>query len=146
MEEGNGVSSAGSRIQEIEERRAKRKESIAKAREEQYAVDLEAVDKLEEELGADRLGVLHTPSFVAGLPTLVVVKTPSSSFFNRFRSMVRKAGQKTVEIGTAKDLLADVCVAYPPDEVYKRMKEEWPSIHDSVGIEAVRLGEAEGKA
>ena len=132
-------------IDEIEERRAARKKAIAKARDEQYAKDLEQVDKLEEELGDDRVGMLKMPSFVAGLPTLVVVKTPSSAIFNRFRQMVRKAGQKTVEIGAAKDLMAASCVAYPDTETYGRMKEEWPSIHDNVGIEAIRLGESEGK-
>ena len=132
-------------VEEIEARRAKRKETIAKAREEQYAKDLEEVDKLEMELGDDRVGVLKMPSFVAGLPTLVVVRTPSSSVFNRFRSMVRAAGQKTIAIGAAKDLMASSCVAYPNEETYKRMCEEWPSIHDNVGIEAIRLGETEGK-
>lgn len=132
-------------IEEIEERRAKRKEAIAKAREEQYEKDLEQVDKLEAECGDDRVGVLKMPSFIAGLPTLVVVKTPTASVFNRFRQMVRKAGQKTVEIGAAKDLMAASCVGYPDQETYDRMREEWPSIHDNVGLEAIRLGESEGK-
>lgn len=133
-------------IAEIEERRAKRKADIAKAREEQYEKDLEQVDKLEAELGDDRVGVLKMPSFVAGLPTLVVVRTPAPAAMNRFRSQVRKAGQgRWTETGAAKDLLASTCVAYPEKETYARMCEEWPSIHDSVGIEAIRLGEAEGK-
>jgi hypothetical protein len=132
-------------VEEIEERRAKRKEAIAKAREEQYAKDLEHIDRLEQEFGDDRVTVLSMPSFIAGLPTVVVVKTPLSSIFNRFRSQVRAAGQKTIAIGAAKDLLASCCVAYPDEETYKRMCEEWPSIHDNVGIEAIRMGEAQGK-
>jgi hypothetical protein len=59
--------------------------------------------------------------------------------------MVRKAGQNTTDIGKAKDLLADSSVAYPDEDTYKKMKEEWPSIHDNVGIEAIHLGESEGK-
>lgn len=133
-------------VEEIEERRAKRKEGIAKARAEQYAKDLEHVDRLEAELGDDRVRILSTTSFVAGLPTLVVVKTPSVAHFSRFRQMVRNAGQKNAKIGEAKDLLASTCVAYPDEETYKRMCEEWPSIHDNVGIEAISLGEAEGKS
>lgn len=132
-------------IEEIEERRRVRKEARVLAREEQYAKDLEQVDKLEEELGDDRVAVLETASYVAGLPVVVVVKTPSAAIFNRFRQMVRKANKSMEAMGAAQELLADSCIAYPEADTYKRMKEEWPSIHDSVGVEAIRLGEAKGK-
>lgn len=132
-------------IEEIEERRRVRKEARVLAREEQYAKDLEQVDKLEEELGDDRVAVLETASYVAGLPVVVVVKTPSAAIFNRFRQMVRKANKSMEAMGAAQELLADSCIAYPDADTYKRMKEEWPSIHDSVGVEAIRLGEAKGK-
>jgi len=132
-------------IEEIEERRAKRKEAIEKARGAQYEKDLEEVDKLEIEHGDDRVGVLKMPSFVTGLPTLVVVKTPAAAQFNRFRTRVRKAAQNTEAIGAAKDELAQSCLAYPDAATYERMREAWPSIHDNVGLEAIRLGEAEGK-
>lgn len=136
-------------IAEIQERRAKRREATAKAREEQYEKDLEEVDKLEEELGPDRVAVLETPSYVAGLPTLVVVKTPSAPVFGRFRSMIQKANdgakKNTQAMGTAQELLADSSIAFPDAETYKRMQGEWPSLHDSVGVEAIRLGEARGK-
>lgn len=132
-------------VEEIEARRAKRKAEAAKLRAEQYEKDLIEVDKLEEQYGDGRVGVLQTSSYVPGLPTLVVVRTPSSSVFNRFRQMVRKAGQKTSEIGAAKDLMSSSCIAYPDEAIYERMKEEWPSLHDNVGVEAIRLGEAEGK-
>lgn len=134
-----------SKIAEIEARRAARKVATAKARAEQYALDLVEVDKLELEHGDDRVRVLTAPSFVTGLPTLAVVKTPDGPVFNRFRQMVRKAGQKTEAIGAAKDLLAASCVAYPDADLYGRMKESWPSIHDNVGIAAIELGEMGGK-
>jgi hypothetical protein len=134
------------KIAEIEARRAERQSTTAKAREEQYAKDLVHVDELEIEHGDDRVAVLKTSSFVAGLPTVVVVKTPAPSEFKRYRQMVRKAGlQKLEAVGAARDMLAAECVAYPDKETYERMKEAWPSIHDNVGGEAVRLGEAEGK-
>jgi hypothetical protein len=132
-------------IEEIEAKRAARKEAIAKARDEQYEKDLVEVDRLEIEHGDDRVGVLKVPSFVSGLPTLVVVKTPDASKFNRFRTRVRKAAQNTEAIGAAKDELASSCLAYPDEATYTRMKDAWPSIHDNVGLEAIRLGEAEGK-
>jgi hypothetical protein len=132
-------------IEEIEARRAKRREATEKARDEQYEKDLVEVDKLEEQFGPDRVSVLKMNSFVAGLPTLVVVRTPESAVFNRFRQMVRRSAAKPMEVGNAKDLLATSCVVYPEAAAYERIREEWPSVHDNVGNEAVRLGEAEGK-
>jgi len=132
-------------IEEIEERRAKRVEAKKKTRDQQYEKDLVEVDRIEEELGPDRVGVLKMQSHIDGMPTLVVVRTPEVGVFTRFRQMVRRAQGKTHEIGNAKDLLAASCVLYPDADTYAKMKEHWPSIHDNVGNEAIRLGEAEGK-
>ncbi len=131
--------------EEIEAKRAARKEAIAKARADQYAKDLVHIDELEVEHGDDRVGILKTPSFVEGLPTVVVVRTPAPSVFKRYRQMVRRAGTKYEAIGEARDMMAAECVAYPDKDTYERMKESWPSIHDNVGTEAARLGESEGK-
>lgn len=138
-------------IEEIEQRRAARKEGIAKARAEQYEKDLVEVDKLEVEYGDDRVSVLETSSFVSGLPTVVVVKTPVEDYFKRYRHKVRKARRRdgaadTEAVGAAADELAECCIIYPADrDLYARMKAEWPSIHDNVIAEAIRLGEAKGK-
>lgn len=137
-------------VEEIEKRRAERREAIAKARAAQYEKDLEQVDKLEAEHGDDRVEVLETSSFVSGLPTLVVVKTPEEDYYKRYRDKVRRARKAsgtadTVAIGAAQDELGLVCVVYPDRETYERMRKEWPSIHDNVGIAANKLGEAKGK-
>lgn len=141
----NGVSEAGALIAEVEARRADRRAALAKVKDEQYVKDLQEADRLEEEYGPDRVAVLKMPSFVAGLPTLVVVKTPLPDVLKRFRTQVRKNATNGEAIGGAKDLLAASCVLYPDELTYARMKEAWPSIHDNVGIEAIRMGEAEGK-
>lgn len=130
---------------DIEAKRAARKEAIASARAAQYAKDLVQIDAIEVEHGDDRVSVLKTPSFVEGLPTVVVVKTPARDVFKRYRQMVRRAGQKYEAIGTARDMMAAECVAYPDKDTYERMQDSWPSIHDNVGTEAAKLGEAEGK-
>jgi hypothetical protein len=135
----------GSGIEEIEARRAERKATRVQARQEQYAKDIVEIDRLEAELGDDRVAVLKMPSFVPGLPTVVVVKTPSKPHMNRFREMAQKAKDNRVAIGEAAAMLASSCIAFPEKEVYERMREEWPAIHDNAGIEAIRMGEAEGK-
>lgn len=132
-------------IAQIEARRAERKEATKKARNAQYAIDVEKVEALEQEHGDGRVRVLKMPSFVPGLPTLVVVKTPTELVFKRFRQMVRKAATDAEAIGAAKDLLAASSIAYPDEVTYARMKGAWPSIHDSVGNNAIAMGEAEGK-
>lgn len=135
-----------STVEEIEQRRADRREGIAKARAAQYAKDIVEIDRLEQEHGDDRVVVLEMKSFVAGLPTVVVVSSPGEPQMNRFRTQVRKAKGNQEAIGAAQDMLAATCVAYPADEeTYSRMKKEWTAIHDNVGVEAVRLGEAKGK-
>lgn len=137
-------------IEEIEARRAARKEGIAKARAEQYEKDLVEVDKLEAEHGDDRLGVLEMSSFVAGLPTVVVVKHPSEEYVKRYRTKVRRARKQNgvvdgEAIGAAADELGECSVLYPDKETYARMKPEWPGVHDSVNMEAIRLIEVKGK-
>ena len=133
-------------VEEIEKRRAERKAARQKASAEQYAKDIVEVDRLEEEHGDDRVAVLKMPSFVPGLPTVVVVKTPSKPHMNRFREMAQKRANDKVAIGEAAAMLATTCIAFPADkDVYARMCEEWPAIHDNAGVEAIRLGEAAGK-
>lgn len=132
-------------IEALEAKRAERKAATEKAREAQYAQDLEWLDGLEVEHGDGRVTALRMSSYVPGLPTLVVVKAPEPSYFARFRQQVRKAGQRVEAIGDAKDMLATACLAYPDAEVYGRMCEAWASLHDAVGVEAIRLAETEGK-
>lgn len=132
-------------IEEIETRRAARKAQLEKDKAEQYEKDVVEVDRLELELGDDRVSVLKMPSFVSGLPTLVVVKSPTPAQMNRFRTRVRKANGNAETTGSAKDELATSCLGYPDADTYARMRDAWASIHDSVGNEAIRLGQAEGK-
>jgi hypothetical protein len=138
-------------IEEIERRRADRKATREAARNEQYAKDLLEVEALEVEHGDDRVSVLRTSSFVAELPTLLVVTTPAPVVTKRYRQMVRRAGQNYTAIGEARDMMAAECVGYPNvhteegKALYERMKQAWPGIHDDVAMAATKLAEAEGK-
>jgi len=129
-------------IAELEARRTERKAAATRAREEQYAQDLEALDALETELGDGAVSPIDLAAHSAGLPTMVVVRTPSALHFKRFRDMVRRA--KDGNTGAATDLLADVSVAYPDPDTYARVREAFPGVHDSVGVVAIRL--AQGQA
>ena len=129
-------------VAEIEARRAARKAALAAQRDEQYAKDLEALDGLEVKHGDGGVTSVETPSYSAGLPTMAVVRAPSKSEYDRFRDQIVRSKGGPAQI-QAQDMLADVCVAYPDKETYKRMREAFPGIHVSVSVAAVKL--ADGK-
>lgn len=145
MADQNGASGAETLIAEKEARRAERKAATAAARAEQYAKDLEQVDKLEEQHGDDRVGVLTMPSFREGLPTVVVVGTPEPLVYKRFRQQITMASDNLQKRADAMHLLGESCLLYPDKETYAKMREAWPAIHDGVAVEAVRLGQQVGK-
>lgn len=134
-------------LEELQERRAKRKEANAKARLEQEAIDREAIDALEEEHGADNVAALEVNGFVKGLPALVVVRSPGGTpFYKRYVDQVRKANKNTALIGRAQELLGESCIVYPTDEtVLKQMQDQFPGLHISAGIRAIKFVELEAE-
>jgi hypothetical protein len=132
-------------VEDIEKRRADRKAERERLRAEQYAKDVIDIEAAELEHGDDRIEILKMPSFVAGLPTVVVVKVPPPAVLKRYRQMVRRAGQNYTAIGEARDMMAAECIAFPDKETYAKMKDAWPLVHDDVALAATKLGEAEGK-
>ncbi len=114
----------------IEERRAKRREATADARKVQYVVDLKALDALEEKHGEGQIKALHVPTFVVGLPTMVIVKSPAgTSFYKRFCDHVREAKGHQGAIAAAAEVLARACLVYPEDAgVQKAMIEAFPNM------------------
>lgn len=132
-------------IAEIQARREARRAARAKQFDEQFALDLEALDELEQLHGEQAVATVKIDPgrWEPGLPTLVAVHVPDAAF-GRFRTMVRKAKGNGEAVGAASDMLGDVSVAYPAADVYKAMRAKYEGIHDSVSVVAARL--AEGKA
>ena len=138
-------------LEAIEARRAARKTASADAKTVQYLVDMTALDALEEKHGEGQLKVLHVPTFVAGLPTLVVVKSPAgSTHWKRFVDKVREAKNHEGMKAAAGEQLARACIVYPSEEkALLGMVEAFPNtLVDSANAAAgfVQLhGEAEKK-
>jgi hypothetical protein len=122
---------------DYEARKSARKVEADKAKAEQRAKDLEHLEALEIEHGDACVSAISLGIHKPGLPTMIVVKRPSGPEHNRFRDMVHK--EKRAQ---ALSLLADVTVAYPDAATYKQLKEEFPGIHDSVAIRALKLAQA----
>lgn len=139
------MSEAKSKIEEIEERRAKRKAGIAEAREVQFAVDLEALDELEIAHGDGAVERLDVERFVPPHPTFVVLKTPSSAQYKRFCDQVSRATkhQDPKARRDAENMLGESCWIYPAEpDARKSMLEEFPGLILSVAIRAAKLVEA----
>ena len=133
------------KLKEIEERRAARKAEAKKARAEQYAKDLEALDALEQEHGDESVAALEVSGFVKGLPSIVVVKSPGGTpLYKRYTDMVRKAGKNPEGLGKAQELLGEACIVYPSDdETRKAMFDAFPGTKVSAYVRAIKFVELE---
>jgi hypothetical protein len=127
-------------IEKIQRRRAERRAAQRKPYDDQRLKDMTALDELEEKHGHDRVASLDVPSFVAGMPTMVVLRTATKPEGKRFSDMARRATKNNA--GAAVDTLAAAVVVYPDRETYTRMCEEWPNLHESVGQRAIQMIQA----
>ena len=115
-------------LDEIEARRAARKAATAEARAAQHAVDMAELDALEEKHG-EAVKALHVPTYVKGLPTLIVVKSPAgSSEYKRFADSVRNAKGNQQMIHAASEIFGRACIAYPDAAMQKLMAESFPNL------------------
>lgn len=133
-----------SKIEEIQKRRAERRQQHTEAEAEQFEKDLEALEKLELEHDSI-VGV--KVRFVPGQPTRAFLRAPTSAEYRRYRDLVGKAAVKKNVTGQteAQDQLAKACWVYPTEPKDREaMLEEFPGLLASIVIEAAKL--AEGKA
>ncbi len=117
-------------LEEIEARRAARRASDADARAVQHLADMTELDALEEKHGAGQVKALHVPTYSKGLPTLIVVKSPSGDgSYKRFADKVRDAKGHQQMIAAAGEVLARACIVYPTDAgVVALMVDAFPNL------------------
>lgn len=131
-----------SSLEEIEARRAARKEEQARARDMQKATDLEAIDALEVQYGDSNIRYVEIP-YTPGLPVLAAVRCPKPIEIKRYRATVAP-DPKSFAAKAAEDLGA-ICLVYPAaGEVRDQVLEARPGLLVGLGIEA--LGMSTGKA
>ncbi len=131
-------------IEEIEKRRAERREGHDKARAAQELVDLEAIDALEMATG-EPLHTMTANGFKLGVPVKVAFGAPSAVQYKRYCDMVGKAMQKNAqsERQKAQELFALSCWVYPAAETEERkaMLEAFPGVLISMAIEVAKIAE-----
>ncbi len=132
-------------VEDVEKRRALRREETAKKKAAQYEKDLDALDALEAEHGEECVAALEVPSFKEGLPTIVVVKSPGgTSFYARYKGIVRRAGKSHEAIGAAQEMLGESCIAYPADDAVKKaLFEAFPGTALSAAVRVLKFVELE---
>lgn len=128
----------------IEAKRAARKAAIQEKCDAQKALDLEAVNDLEEAHGDSNIVVIDVP-FTEGLPTLVAGRCPTKLELKRYRARVqpRKDGKPVDAVGAAEEI-ASVCQVYPEKDTYALVLDARPGLHVQLGLAVLRL--ATGKA
>lgn len=127
--------------EEYAARKAARASQNEAPRAEQVAKDLDALCALEEEHGDARVYRHDLPAYVAGLPTMVVVRAPSPAEYKRFRDLMRRA-KNGKDQGDALDLLVAPCRAYPDAATFDRMVSVFPGLADAIARPVLRLAEA----
>lgn len=128
-------------VQAIEARRAARKAELAKQRQVQLAIDLEAIDAIEVELGDSAVAILDVP-YSPGLPAVLAVRCPRSSELKRYQHRLRG---KDPDTAAAAEEIGAVCIVYPPaGELRTALLESRPGLTVQAGTSA--LGLATGKA
>jgi hypothetical protein len=130
-------------VEELEAKRAARKADADKARSEQYAKDLAAVDALEcEHADWGMLDIsLRVTNFVPGVPSLVGVRAPKELEYKRFFQQINRAGNADAKMA-AHEQLAKTCWVYPPEDAQRKaMCEANPGLIAGVGNLAIKLAE-----
>jgi len=125
-------------IDVIEARRAARRDAADVAATAQRAIDLAALDALEETHGITniaRVDVPHTP----GLPGMALARTPRPVEIKRYRDRVRARGDKPGDPVAAATELVGVALLYPDAETFAAMCEARPTLAVQLGVSAVGL-------
>lgn len=132
-----------STVEEIEARRAARKAEAERARSEQRAEDLEAIDALEVEYGDSYVAVIDVP-YSPGLPTCAAVRCPKPAEIKRYRARVSIKGDQVRGAHEGAEELARSTIIYPADaDVRDRLLDSRPTLAVQLGTAALDL--AQGK-
>lgn len=132
-------------VEEIQEQRAARKAELEKAKAEQFAIDLVALNDLEIEHGDDSVASLETERYVKGLPTMVVLRAPTAAEYKRFVDTIARSKDNMEARLKSQDLLARSVWVYPAKEQQDEMFSKFPGLLLSIVVRAQQMVEAKAK-
>jgi hypothetical protein len=141
-------------LEQVEQRRAAKRKASEVAHDEQAAVDLVAIDALEDEHGFENVAVMTLPFLAKGLPVRVAVKAPTPALMKRYRDRLkpskdRRNNEVPGDAAFAHEELGGACLIYPSPDVFAKLSEQRPALQGQLGVQAALLAaareESEGK-
>lgn len=141
-------------LEQIEERRAAKRKASEESHDAQAAVDLAAIEALEDEHGFENVAVMSLPFLAVGLPVRVAVKAPSPGLLKRYRDRLkptrdRRNNEVPGDALFANEELGGACLIYPAPDVFAKLSEFRPALQGQLGVQAASLAhakeESEGK-
>jgi len=146
MSEVTKALTAAERIAAAQERRTKKTDAEASAREEQFATYLEAIEQLEAKLGIRIRYSNQIRTFVPGMPVVVGVRAPEPAEYKRLLSQVSRSNGNGDAKVAGIIALGHACWVYPEDKATRdAMIEANAALVASVGNFANTLAEVELK-
>jgi hypothetical protein len=116
------------------------------ARDEQEAIDLDALFEARHEHGVTGAVVaVKMPGYTEGLPLMAIARRPSKIEFKRFQDQTAKKDAGTPEAIKAAEQIVSVCLVYPPADVFEKMVAVCPGIKIALGSAAVGLATAKAR-
>lgn len=138
-------------LAEAEAKREARKAKAQEAADAQRAIDTEAIDQIESELGDASIKAADLPHKV-GLVTKIAVRCPTKGEIARYRTMTKpdKKG-RPADGAAANESLGAVCRVYPRDDegkdgesaAFDAVCEAFPGVLGQCGMLAAALSVAE---
>jgi hypothetical protein len=141
-------------LEQVEARRAAKRKASAEAHDAQAAIDLVAIEALEDEHGFENVAVLTLPFLASGLPVRVAVKAPTPALLKRYRDRLkptrdRRNNEVPGDATFAHEELGGACLIYPSPDVFAKLCEARPALQGQLGVQAAHLAaakeESEGK-
>lgn len=135
------------KIRALEEKRAARKAAAEDAEKAQLAIDLEAVDALEEEFGYNEIVAMRVPH-VPGLPVMVAARCPTEPEMKRYkhRLKLKKIDGDMPDYNFAQAELAESTLKYPDKDTFAKLCAVRPAIKEQLGSAAAKLAQAHSEA
>ncbi len=141
---------AEDKLKAIETRRKARQEAADGLRLEQEAIDMAAVDGLEERLGVEGFVFVRLNSHAPGFPTLAAARNATSAELKKYRAavdVVTKDQQTRVKNTTeAAESLARATLEYPDAKVFGELCEVRGGLAANLGQAVVQRAQATSDA
>lgn len=136
---------AEDKIAALQKKRERRRAELKAQHDQQFAIDLEALDALEEQYGLAAIVRVDIAEnrYVPSLPTMAIYRMPTTAECKRYKDRLKPRGDKPVDqIGAADELLG-ACRLYPDAESCAALYEKFGFVHTHAAMLAIKAAEGQ---